>query len=397
MSFIKISLSYPLLIALIFLVNCRPESNKQETSAASWDNLTLDELSRISVQTLDDVTFEKSGRVSLHIDSVTQNPIIYPVYYDGGKDHFFSHYNRNINALDIYSMNTAQRIKRISFPIEGPESISRKSYPFIKSMDSIFLWSYDPLMILMLDSTGKRLDTYNLPGNPEDMNVNMIQPFFELEDNIIVAYQPQHYDPMLKDSSNFLVYDLKARKIRKSKAGRPLSVTNFPLYGSDAMPGICNGHNNSIINYFGAGQLIIRSKIDKDTLTYTILRSKFLPPTYPEPKHDGAVVLKQNFLKGRYFMMTYDPYRQYYYMMCLLDSEPFDNKGYANNVDDMQISVIIADTLFRRRGEMMLPKHEYFRSMFVTREGLLISNANPKNKTYHEDTLSYTIFKPVIK
>lgn len=134
----------------------------------------------------------------------------------------------------------------------------------------------------------------------------------------------------------------------------------------------------------------------KDTVSYYVLRSKYLPNSYPEPKHDGTVVENRDALKGHYFMMVYDPYRYFYYLMCLLDADSYDQNGKVNGVDDMQISIIIADTLFRRRGELLLPKHKYFRSMFVTKEGLLVSNGNSKNRMYHEDTLTYTIFKPIL-
>jgi hypothetical protein len=374
------------------LVGC---SRQNGNSEKLLPELTLSELSRVKVETLDDLTLHPVNEVKIPVDSLTPNPIIYPVYFDGGSDHFLAFFNRNTHALEITSLQSKKSVKKIQFPSEGPLAISRISYPFIKGMDSIFLFTLNPAMILLVDSSGKQLDAHNFPGDPQKLNINMVQPFFVTGSKVIAGYLPYENSTKLKDSANFLIYDIKSRTITKSIAGRPRSVSEFPLYGSHAAPRLCIGHNNTVINFFGAGQLIIQSDLVSNTVSYYVLRSKYLPNEYPEPKHDGVVVENRDALKGNYFMMVYDHYRYFYYLMCLLEEEEFDTEGNANSHDDMQVSIIIADTLFRRRGEVLLPKHKYFRSMLVTRDGLLVSRANSKNSAYHEDTLTYTLFKPV--
>jgi hypothetical protein len=388
---IRLNIFFWPLIMVIILGSCINDNRIRHFSDLTWK-----ELSQITIETFDDYTLQIVGEMKIPIDSLTPNPIIYPVYFDGDSNHFFSFYNRNTNSLDIYNLGTAKRIKKHFFPVEGPLAISRVSYPFIKSMDSIFIWTLSPPMIILMDSTGHQKKSFNFPEDPQKLNVNMVQHFYEVGNKIVLGYLPYGNSTKLKDSANFLLYDLKSAKVIKSKAGRPRSVSEFPLYGSHAVPRLCVGHNQNIINFFGAGQLIIQSDLKKDTVSYYVLRSKYLPNSYPEPKHDGTVVENRDALKGHYFMMVYDPYRYFYYLMCLLDADSYDQNGKVNGVDDMQISIIIADTLFRRRGELLLPKHKYFRSMFVTKEGLLVSNGNSKNRMYHEDTLTYTIFKPIL-
>jgi hypothetical protein len=380
------------LLYIVLLGSC---SRQNEAAEKPLPELTRREISRVNVQTLDDLTLQPVNEVKIPIDSLTPNPIIYPVYFDGGNDHFLAFFNRNTHALEIISLQSKKPVKKIPFPSEGPLAISRNNYPFIKGMDSIFLFTLNPAMILLVDSTGKQLDAHNFPGDPQKLNINMVQPFFVAGSKAIMGYLPYENSTKLKDSANFLIYDLKSRSIAKSLTGRPRSVSEFPLYGSHAVPRLSTGHKNTMINFFGVGQLIIQSDLVNNTINYYVLRSKYLPNEYPEPKHDGAVVENRDALKGHYFMMVYDPYRYFYYLMCLLEEEEFDNEGNANGPDDMQLSIIIADTLFRRRGEVLLPKHKYFRSMLVTRDGLLVSGANSKNRAYHEDTLAYTLFRPV--
>lgn len=381
-----------LLLLLIHHTGCITD---KDNTGKPLPELTRKQLSKINVETVDDFTLEPVAELKLPIDSLTPNPILYPVYFDDGTNHFLAFFNRNTNSLDIYNILSTKRVKKILFPTEGPMAVSRVSYPFIKTMDSIFIWTFNPTMLMLMDSSGRQKDVFLFPDDPQKLNVNMVQHFYCVDNKIVLSYLPYGNSTNLKDSANFLVYDLITRAVSKSRAGRPLSVSQFPLYGSHAVPRMCLGHNNNIINFFGAGQLLVQSDLVTKAVRYYILRSKYLPNHYPEPKHDGAVVENRDALKGHYFMMVYDPYRYFYYMMCLLDTETHDQEGKVNSVDDMPMSVIIADTLFRRRGEVLLPERRYFRSMLVTKDGLLISQANPKNKAYHEDTLRYTLFKPI--
>lgn len=67
----------------------------------------------------------------------------------------------------------------------------------------------------------------------------------------------------------------------------------------------------------------------------------------------------------------YDPYRKLYYSFYRGDIPPKNQNNEDNTLENMQMSIIIADTLFRYRGELLLEKDTYFRTPLITREGLL--------------------------
>ena len=355
-----------------------------------------EELSKISTDNLDDLTLEESGELSIYIDSLTRNPIIYPGYVDLNNSHYFYYFNEAIRALDIYDLSTKQRIKHLLYPQDGPFAVSSKSFPKIISMDSIFLFSRGNSTLILTDTTSREKARYPMTISGKDLNVNMVQTYNVFQNKAIIAYQPPFYDPQLKDTSNYVVVDLNTLLITKSLAKRPKSVTSFLMRGSDAMPRICFGDNGDVINFFGAGPLVIKSNISSPKVEYYILRSKLIPEPYKEPKNDGKNILEKNeFMSDTYFMMCYDKYNHYYYLMCTLAEDPVDSNGDLKTVDDEQLSIIIADSLFRKRGEVLLPRNKYFRSMFVTKDGLMVSTANPKNPNFKEDSLTYTLFKPV--
>jgi hypothetical protein len=383
-----------LLISLVTLAACSAE-NKRDFPNSELKNYSFIQLAEIPQVELEDLTLKESGSVKIGVDSLTHNPLIYPFYFDSGQHQYFTHFNQAINSLDIYDMGLGKLIKRISYPTAGLTAISNKSYPFIKSLDSIYVWTYDPQMVFMTDSSGQKKTEYVFAGNGSDVGVNMVQHFYVVNNKAILAYNPLYYDPKLRDTSNFLLFDLGSGKIQKSAAVRPISTTSFPLHRSNAFPRLCLGHNNSIINYFGAGPLIMQTSLNSGSVKYFLLRSKYQEEPYPEPPNDGNQPTVENeFLKGGYFLMEYDRYRHVYYLMCLLDEkEPLDDLGNVKTPDDMQLSIVISDTLFRYRGEILLPKNKFFRSMLVTKEGLLVSDAHPNNPEYPDDSLSYTLFK----
>lgn len=385
------------LFLALFLVGACSSENQEGHHDKSLVNLSFEDLADVPQLNLNDLTLREAGTYDLPVDSLTSNPIIYPVYFDNGIDEYLLFFNSFVNSLDIYNYEAKKLISRINYPTEGPLALDRKSFPFVKSMDSIYIWTRNPPMFIVTDMDGNQQAVFNYPGEVSVVNVNMVQHFYIVEKRAILAYQPQYYDVKLRDSSNYLVFDLAKGEITKGAARRPRCVTEFPLNGSDAIPRLCLGANASIINFFGAGPLIMKSDAsDPNKFETFILRSDHLPKRYKEPENDGLSSTDPNeFMKGTYFSMTYDRYRSLYYMMCLLAEEPVDLNGGRKSVDDKQLSIIIADTLFRKRGEVLLKRNKFFRVMFATRAGLLISNANPGSTAFNEDTLAFTVFEVV--
>ncbi len=377
------------------LVGC--EKPKQELTEEFLVTATLEDIQRIEGNEKIDLTLVEDRIIRIPIDSITHNPIIYPVYYEEEGKEYFIHYNAATNGLDIYDLTNGERKNRFVYPTDGPGSIARVSYPYVQSLDSIYIFSPPKHITYLIDSLGTIRMEYALPKLfMINSNVGMANCFAVYDQDLYCTYIPPYYPVFKYDSATLIKINLES-KISKQGSSKYLhAVTRFPMSIVHASSHLTLGDSNSLISYFGALPIIARTDIRTEKTIHYYRKSKFHKEAVKEGKHDGKQVADkmEGILSGGwYFLMVFDKYRDLYYTIYYPPTDPHHANGELKDINEMDFSIIISDTEFNYRGEILIEKDKHFRSMFVTREGLLISNANPKNKEYVEDHLSYTLYK----
>jgi hypothetical protein len=194
------------------------------------------------------------------------------------------------------------------------------------------------------------------------------------------------------DSLTRYSYNLKNGKGKVIGAPilKVLSKENYPSFAWTDIS--TYGANSSLITRFGVLPIIFKYDLKNNENKVYVLKSKF--HTNLTTPWDGKSNKNYEYLKGRYWQVLYDPYRHLYYSVYSLEIPPIDEKtGEVNDLDDKPMSIILADTLFRYRGEVLLEKRKYFRSLFVGKEGLYVSTANNHNIDEKEDLMRFQLFK----
>jgi hypothetical protein len=344
-------------------------------------------------------TLEQSEIINIPIDSVSLNHSLYPVYYDADTTHYYITANANQHSLDFYDIGKRKLAKRVHFSKEGSEGVPDLRYFFVKNLDSIFVISRNHKQIVLINSKGNLLKRTNIYIKEGDDMAHSISSPIALKDSFLIIPKLKPVTPMEMVGTNVMAginiytgrvieYKLKLPSAFKQKQA-PIGsyLPNFALL------------NNKINVRFGLLSAIYQYDIQTEETVVIPLKSKFQehPITLSEytdfVKMASEVGEREDIEKASYHNLIYDSYQQVYYSVFFNEIEMINKvSGEKNSYDDKPISIIIADKDFRYMGEKRLGVG-YFRNFLVTKDGLLVSNAHPKNPHYQEDMLSFTLFK----
>ncbi|GAB4110699.1 MAG: hypothetical protein OHK0057_31880 [Thermoflexibacter sp.] len=344
-------------------------------------------------------TLEQSEIINIPIDSVSLNHSLYPVYYDADTIHYYITANANQHSLDFYDINKRILTKRVYFKKEGAEGVPDLRYFFIKNMDSVFVLSRNYKQIVLINSKGNLLARTNIHIKDGDDMAHSLSCPIDLRDSFLIVPKLKPVTPMEMVGTNVIAginiytgkvieYELKLPPaFEKKQAPIGSYLPSFALL------------NDKINVRFGLLSTIYQYDIKTEQTTVIPLKSKFQEQAITLSEYSDFIKMasevgeKEDIEKASYQNLMYDSYRQVYYSV-FFEGIDMINKasGKKNSYDDKPISIIIADKDFRYLGEKRLGVG-YFRNFLVTKDGLLVSNAHPKNPHYQEDVLSFTLFK----
>jgi hypothetical protein len=364
----------------------------------SLNNYTLQELVDISNVTVDcTYTLEKSGEVAFAVDSLSWTFSLYPYYFETDSGNYFASNNRITNSIDIYSMGSGQMIKRVSFPKEGPGSVTRLDNFDIHSYDSVYIFDKGDNSLRLIDLNGKFKDSYFFPDLSRNEITTNVSTQFRILDNVFVAARlPFMKNTRAFDSALVATYNIETGYFQYEGPKFIKAITSKPYFASFSGPVISFAEGKNIALRIGALPFVYKHNVENHDLTVHQLKSQFhdaaAPPAVVDKSGYQANTI-QNFTRDYYYTILYDSFRQVYYTVYLLGVDPEKYTDTSPTSDDKTISIIIADTAFNYLGEFVLPKNTYQRSFWVSREGLMISTSHPKNPTLDEDTMRYATFK----
>ena len=345
------------------------------------------------------LTLEKVGTKSFRIDNSTNYVTHYLDIYKSGNDRFITYQNRDTNCIQFYSFKSEKLEKKICFPEEGSNGITKLSGFKVISLDSIFVVSSVSKAMYLVNEKGEIKNKYDLLQGDESNNTStaMIQTktsSLVIENDII--YLPGHPDRTPYDEGHpFVAVNLKTKDYEYVG-----SYTDYYRHHDDGF------WNTIVLNYshtYNNKDGFLITSFLGDPYIYkgdprNTLKEKFLARS---ERFSGSLPSNQRNPNSKEFYVStnhygfilYDEYRNVYYRMANHALELYREDGTPNNLEDKPISIIILDESLTKVGEVFLPDNKYyFRTMFVEKEGLYISTANYSNKDLKEDYIEFDIF-----
>ena len=348
-------------------------------------------------------TLATDSTLAFDIDKKTSlNNYFYDVLNIDGEE-FLALINRNINGIQIYSIADRKLYKKIQFPEEGPDGFPRlRAFTFVNP-DSIFIVSLYAKDLWLVDIDGQIKKKYNAQ--------NQGQPLFNLGAGFYSGVKPIYFNGKLYihafskavDSFNLAFFEpdnkIEIEIDPRNETWNYLDIGFPPLYEGNLWIG-------DISRDVGKdGTLVYSSAVNPEVTTYSLVDkkadahkadSRFINNIEPLLVSGDQNAMSRYFVETpRYTSLAYDKYNDVYYRFVRHELPTVDPKtGQRTEHDDAPFSIIILDSSFNQLGETKMEdlKHN-MNAYFITKDGLYISNTNPKNPDLNEDVLSFTLFK----
>jgi hypothetical protein len=360
-----------------------------------YENFDIKDVHENDNNELIDLTLVNARELVFLSDTNSRNFSLYPAYfYDSlTSKEFFVNRNEILDGLDFYDYNSGEMVKRLVFPSDGPGSVAELSGFFIKSMDSIFIADRNKNQVLLVNDSGQVQDQYALPVEHfRSTFTTILSKFFVVEDKLIMNYSAYETAENTGGTPSAILYDLKKKELIRMLpplSPHQLADNNYSLNQTGQR--INQGHGNSTVSRFGPLPFIYHYNLEQAELIMHQLKSK---RQKDQVKPMGLVPKDElRYLEESYMQTIYDPYRKLYYSIYRGDIPPKNRDNEDNTLEDMQMSIIIADTLFRYRGEIILEKDKYLRTPFISKEGLLMPKSHMNFKGEEEGKMKYDLFK----
>jgi hypothetical protein len=313
--------------------------------------------------------------------------------------------NNQSNSIDIYNLYQKRISKKVVIELEGENTFPPFSSFIIKNLDSIILLSTWPKLIAIANGKGEIIK--KLPID-QDMNGKSLRPNeggygqrMSLDNNILYLFQQllftgyngifdskrqQQSDIAL--SINFENENVKSLPLKYPKELVNKDIFNMVSTWERGYSG-CYVYTSSLLPFFFITEdfkefrnIPIQTNYKFELPENLITFGNDIPSTYDYV-----------FGKDLFFALMYDNYRECYYFIVKKRS---DEKREASNfgVKYPDCFIIILDKEFRHMGDVYFPKDiYYFKNMFITKEGLYISEDHIDNPTYSEDIMRFRLFK----
>ncbi len=387
-------MKYTFLFLLIFIFSCT-SSQKQETAQATKDlnKMSLEEILEVPVTFSDkEYTLEKIKEINIPIDTLSRNLSYNPIYHDADTAAYYIQGNAAINSIDFYDLDKKELYKRIKFERNGNQMISSTRRLFIKNADSIYIFERDYSRLTLVNIKGDIVKRYSIPKEQVlalevGMEIN-----FKVENGKAYFKCSPYIDGVEKagEQKMIAILDLEDGSLQFVPAYSPsyLSTTREnPII-------IYNGmlfHDNKYVSIFVITGHIHYGEIGKEEFNQTRIEKK---DSQNSKKNFKATSEDEQLPLDYYFQLLYNEEEELYYVVALDGIEVINPiTGEPNTPDDRPLTIIIMDKNFHHAGEITLPKKTHYRNVMMARDGLLVSNAHPKNPNNDEEILSFTLYK----
>jgi hypothetical protein len=371
----------------IFIIGCNNQNNRINS-----DNFTL-EYSNDSI-------YINLGKKEVNNTDLMQ-------YFYNRDTNYLALLNYNRRTIEIYNLDKRRLHKKVKIKEEGTDAFPGAFGYVIKNSDTIILISNWPRRIGIINGEGKILKTILcdkdengtilFPGIPlwgqkGILNGNILYLAHEFN---IPQYNGNLSSVEQKNSRIALSVNIDNGKIKLLPLNYPLKLVGKDIFNMTLSRD--KGYNNCFVYLFTImGDLFVTEDFSsfKEIPIKTNYQLK-LPENMSKYQTDLSGFLKYQMSKDLPWRIIYDKYRECYYVLIRKRETDMDNNdAFRTNSDFPDCFIIILDKNFKHLGDVHFPKNTYsFNNLFITKEGVYISEDNVDNPTYSEDAMRFRLFK----
>lgn len=336
-----------------------------------------------------------SGSIEIPIDSTSLNYSPYPLYYENDTCEYYVTVNEFLSAVDFYDLKKRMLVKRNVYASSGPDGIYSPRRMYIKSLDSIYMYSDADQKIFLTNFQGQILAKYRAA---KPWMAHLMAPFTVID---TMAYFPYM---TFGDNRAQVGFQTVVRQGlvsgEYSEIGPPYpSIYNGKMF-YNFTPDYTFGHADNIVVRFGALTTMYNYDLRTDSTTSFQMKSMYqegpVKPNYTAKEFKDLDDDYEGLEQDCYLGVKYDKYNHVYYSIFQKGVPIHDVDGNKNQpIVDKPFYVIIFNEKFEYCGETELGNHLYHNNFIPTKQGLLVVTANPKNPKNDESILRFDVFKVV--
>jgi hypothetical protein len=328
------------------------------------------------------------------------------IFKDRDQHRYLAMLNEFKGIINVYDYDSRRLFKKIPLYYSGPDAVGNPEYCsfHLINWDSIVICDKWTGQVHLIDRNSKILRTYPLQM-PHGIDK-------------VTGPEPSAERPMFMEGSRLYLpgrlFDLSIRDHSKLKSAIAVDLRSGGEYRYLPRPALYNQGTWSDMQYelymtynsdlhdivysFAADPYVFGTDLQGNLLFQRYLGSKYfdtIPPYLRERKFEKDLDFHQliagNYLNPLYNEIIFDPFHKVYYRTTWL---PLTRAEYENPQKRAfrKESIIIADTSFRKIGEVLLPPGRYNTKMiFLTKEGLVIAGSPESQED--DSHISFTTFK----
>jgi len=316
------------------------------------------------------------------------------------------------NSIYFYNYKTSEFIKKITYDRNGTDGIEMPLGYHIKNMDSIYIYNYSNLELLITNSKSKVLKKISLIGNHNFKESSKVllyypqffpgtsNPFIETDKELLL---PAQYPRTISDSLLSKIKFLQRVNFKNNE----VAFNNFypsSLYGNNynwddeiftKVFAEIHPNGNKLIYSFPVSHNLYITTVGSDEYKVIYGGSNFartITSIDKKVKENTREKIGQHIAsQDLYGAIKYDKFRKVFYR--------FLRKGIPNASVHMQIkkqliAVIMMDSNFNYLGETVIGASEEWnwQNTFVTEEGINIEYLDSKDIS--EENINFKIFIP---
>lgn len=382
---------FPYLASLLALISF--SCNKTGSSESSTD---VENAFRVdNKESEQKLKLVSSGTIEIPIDSTSLNFSPYPLYYEDDTCEYYVTVNEFLSAVDFYDLKKRKLVKRNEYIPSGPDGIYSPRRMFIKSLDSIYMYSDPDQKIFLTNYQGEILEKYR---SAKPWMSHLLAPFRVIDTTVYFSYMQFGNNQKQVGHRTLVKQGLVSGEYTETGPAYPAIYKNGLFY--NYIPYHTFGHNNNIVVRFGSQTTMYSYDMKTDsTLSFQMKsanQDEPIMPDYTVKEYKELDDDHEELEQDTYLGVMYDKYNHVYYSVFQKGIPIQDAEGNKNNPgDDKPYYVIIFNEKFEYCGETELGSHLYKNNFIPTKQGLLVATANPKNPKNDESVLRFEVFKVV--
>ena len=310
---------------------------------------------------------------------------------------YFSYLNTMNNTIGIYFTEKNHKIN-IPIPLKYTKKKLNNSDFFVYSLDSIFYFDKDLMVVILFDTTGKINNYFSVKSKYKPNPI--ATSFFVFSEDLYYSWLSKSDMSTRQNRKQTFEVTQPICKVTLDSLMKPYLYSTFGIYPNnykngndyyDYGPSIFIGLQKQIISSFNADNNIYIYKNSK-LISKSLCKSNFINEfKYIKDENNSDLSYCQVFTgeEPRYAKLIIDPYKKQYYRVTKLRM----NIGKMD-VKNAKWTMIIMNDSFQVIGEVILPFSKYMPDIIIpSKKGVYVKNTPKSKKEFNGNlTLSLLLF-----